>query len=153
MEKAPNSTPNPTLSAVLGGDGVPPEPDWRSIFSDYDDLACASVQWGLVIREMRDSNILTAANGHAIKRLVEFRVQYERAARQVAETGTILKAKRSRVPQYNPHWIVMRQADDNIRVAEIELGISPLRRGKAGKVQRAKKAARAADNFLKTVPK
>jgi hypothetical protein len=112
-------------------------------------LALATEQCGLVLRELRDANTLMVANGHAIRRLVEFRIQYECAARQVAEKGTILKTKRSRVPQYNSHWIVMRQADDSIRVADIELGIFPLRRGKAGKVQRAKKAPRAADNFLK----
>jgi hypothetical protein len=39
----------------------------------------------------------------------------------------------------------MRHADENIWVGETELGIAPVRRGKATKVGRGKKAPRAAD--------
>ncbi|MEW9837307.1 hypothetical protein ABUE29_18655, partial [Mesorhizobium sp. ZMM04-4] len=69
------------LQSIEGGDGVPVEPDWRSIYDDELDIAEASEQWGVVTREMKDAGTLTVANGHAIRRLVEFRVQYERAAR------------------------------------------------------------------------
>ncbi len=144
------NSPFPTID---GGDGVPPEPDWRTLYADEDDIALAERQWGEVTREMREAGTLAAANGHSIRRLIEFRVQYERMARHVAEHGPVIKARRSKVPQYNPHWIVMRQADENIRVAEAELGIAPVRRGKAAKVQRGKKAPRAADSYLKAVPK
>jgi hypothetical protein len=58
---------DPTFAAISGGDGTPPEPNWRSIFTEDDDIACASVQWGLVVREMRDASTLAVANGHAIK--------------------------------------------------------------------------------------
>jgi P27 family predicted phage terminase small subunit len=126
----------------------PPEPDWRSIYTDDDDLAIASAAWKDVVTEMSAAGTLTVGNGHAIKRLVQFVVQYERASRQVAETGAVTKAKRTKVPQYSPYWIVMRQSDDSIRVAEAELGITPLRRSKAGKVNRVQKAPRAADKFL-----
>jgi phage terminase small subunit len=115
----------------------PPEPDWRSIYTDDDDLAIASAAWKDVVTEMSAAGTLTVGNG-----------QYERASRQVAETGAVTKAKRTKVPQYSPYWIVMRQSDDSIRVAEAELGITPLRRSKAGKVNRVQKAPRAADKFL-----
>lgn len=137
------------ISSIGGGEGVPPEPDWRSLYSDDGDIAFAHEQWGLVMRELRDAGTLVVANGHAIRRLVEFRVQYERMARHVAENGPVIKAKRTKVPQYNPHWIVMRQADEHIRVAEAELGIAPTRRGKATKVQRGRKAPRASDAYVK----
>ena len=143
----------PNVTAIEGGDGVPPEPDWRSLYSDDDDVSLAHEQWGLVVRELREAGILTTANGHAIRRLVEFRVQYEHMARHVAEKGPVIKAAKTKVPQYSPHWIVMRQADEHIRVAEAELGIAPTRRGKATKVQRVKKAQCAADNYLKPVSK
>jgi phage terminase small subunit len=146
---------NPDLTAISGNDGLPPEPDWRTIFADDDDLAIAHDQWGIVVRELRDAGTLAVSNGHAIKRLVEFRVQYERAARHVAEKGAILAptSKKAKVGQWNPFWSVMRQAAQDINLAEAELGIAPVRRGKATKVQRGKKAPRAADNYLKAVPK
>lgn len=141
------------FAAIDGNDGCPSEPDWSSIYTDELDIAEAHEQWGVVSRELAEVGTLAVANGHSIKRLVEFRVQYERASREVAEHGPILKAKRTRVPQYNPHWVVMRQADEAIRATEAELGIAPTRRGKVTKVQRGKKTTRAADTYLKSVPR
>jgi hypothetical protein len=93
------------------------------------------------------------ANGDAIRRLVEFHVQYERAAKRVAEHGAILppKNKRTKVGQWNPFWSVMRQADKAILALEAEPGLSPVRRGKAEKVQRGKtkpaRQTRTSDQF------
>lgn len=141
------------LTAVPGGDGVPAEPDWSAIYNDILDLDLAHEEWGIVVREMTEAQTVAVVNGHAIMRLVMFRVQYERSARNIAENGAVLKAKRTGVPQYNPHWPIMRQADEAIRVLEAELGLAPVRRGKASKVQRGKKAVRAADSYLKPVQK
>ncbi|MCV9997337.1 P27 family phage terminase small subunit [Pararhizobium sp. YC-54] len=140
-----------TLSPVLGGDGVPPEPDWASIYTDEFDILEAHEQWTIVLNELREANTLAVSNGHAIKRLVEFRVQYDRSSKHVAEHGPVLKGKRAKVGQWNPHWSVMRQADEAIRVIEAELGIAPARRGKVTKVTRGKKTSRAADSYLKPV--
>lgn len=142
-----------SLQAISGGDGLPAEPDWSSLYADELDIAEAHEQWGIVTRELQDTGTLAVANGHSIKRLVEFRVQYERSSKHVAEHGPVLKGKRAKVGQWNPHWSVMRQADEAIRVLEAELGIAPARRGKVTKVQRGKKAFRAADNYLKPVSK
>lgn len=137
------------LTAIHGGDGVPFEPDWSVLYTDVIDLEAARSEWGIVIRELTESQTLAVANGHAIKRLVEFRVIYERAARDMAETGAVLKAKRTRVPQVNPNWAIMRQADDKITTLEAELGLSPRRRSAVGKVQRKAKVVRPSDAFLK----
>jgi phage terminase small subunit len=142
-----------TLTSIQGGDGVPAEPDWSQLFSDELDIALAHDEWGLVIRSLQDAQTLAIENGHMIERLVMYRVQFTRAAREVAEHGTIMKAKRTKVPQVNPYWSIMRQAGEEIRVLEVELGIPPVRRGKAAKVQRGKKAQRAADAYLKPVSK
>lgn len=144
-----------TLSTIDGSDGAPPEPDWASIYCDEFDIAAAHEHWGIVTRELRDAGTLAVSNGSAIQRLVEFRVQYERASKHVAEHGAILPAKnkRAKVGQWNPFWSVMRQADKAIVVLEAELGLSPVRRGRAVKVQRGKKANRAADLYLKPVSK
>lgn len=138
-----------TLKAIPGGEGTPPAPDWSQTFVDEMDLAFAHDEWAAVVSEMSGRGILSVANGHAIKRLVEFRVVYERAARQLAEQGPIIKAAATGVPQINPYWTVMKQADEAVRTAEAELGLSPVRRSKATKVEKKTRVARAADAFLK----
>lgn len=141
-----------TVTAINGGDGLPPEPDWSQIFSDEFDLALARSEWGVVTRELSTAGVLAVSNGHAVRRLIEFRVQYERSARHVAEKGAILAptSKKAKTGQWNPHWSVMRQADDAICALEAELGLAPTRRGKTTKVQRGKTSSRPADNYLKS---
>ncbi|MEO4000323.1 P27 family phage terminase small subunit [Mesorhizobium sp. CAU 1732] len=133
------------MSAIQG------EPDWSRTFTDSDDLAEAAEQWRAVMAELQAAGTLADANGHTVVRLVEFRVQYRKAAKHVAEHGAILAAKRAKVGQWNPFWAVMRQADERIVVLESKLGIDPVSRGKTTKVQRGKKKARAADQYLKPV--
>lgn len=137
------------LTGIDGGNGMPPEPDWSQFYADELDILLAHEEWGTITRELASAQVLSVSNGHAIKRLVEFRVQYERSAKHVAEKGAILAPtnKKAKVGQWNPHWSVMRQADDAMRVLEAELGLAPVRRGKATKVQNGKKAQRAADNY------
>lgn len=140
-----------TLSAIPGGAGSPPEPDWAGTFNDVLDIVFAHEQWAALTGEMSGLGTLSVTNGHAIKRLVEFRVQYERAARHVAENGAILPAKRAKVGQFNPYWSIMRQSDEAIRVLEAELGVAPVRRAKAAKVEKKTRQARPADAYLKPV--
>lgn len=137
------------LTEIDGGQGLPPEPDWSQFYTDDFDLALAHDEWGLITRELASNQVLSVSNGHAIKRLIEFRVQYERSAKHVAEKGAILAptSKKAKVGQWNPHWSVMRQADDAMKALEAELGLSPVRRGKTTRVQNGKKAPRAADKY------
>lgn len=138
------------LSVFPGGDGYPVEPDWTGIFSDDLDAEVARVTWRETFNEMRDAGTLSITNGHAIKRLAEFRVQFERASRHVGEEGAVLKAgsRKAKVGQWNPYWSVMRQADEAIKALEAELGLSPRRRAGASKVQRKSKQVRPADAYL-----
>jgi P27 family predicted phage terminase small subunit len=133
-----------------GGDGTPEEPDWSSIYSDELDIVAAHEEWGVVVRELQDAAALSVANGHSIRRLVEFRIQYGRSAQHVAEHGPILAGKRAKVGQWNPHWSVMRQAEETIRSLEAELGLAPTRRGKVVKAVRKQTRRRAADDYLGT---
>jgi P27 family predicted phage terminase small subunit len=140
-----------TLEAVAGGQNTPPEPDWAEIFTDDLDLAAAKEIWRGVINEMRDAGTLVVENGHAVRRLVLFRIEFDRAARNVAEQGKVIRAKRTKTPQINPEWTCMKQAAEAVADIEAELGLSPRRRNAAAKVSRAKKKATAADNYLKSV--
>ena len=141
-------------SVIIGGDGEPQEPDWKLIYQNEDDLELAHLHWGNIIREMRECQTLSVANGHAIRRLTDFRIAYERASRAVAEQGPLIASKKktnggARAGQWNPWWSVLRHAEETIRHLETELGISPLRRGRAGKVQKRSKQERASDTYLK----
>jgi P27 family predicted phage terminase small subunit len=137
-------------SVIIGGDGEPEEPDWRLIYADEDDLEAACREWGQIIRELRECRTLSVENGHAIRRLVDFRIQYERASRHVAEHGPVFKSKsEGKAGQWNPYWGVMRHCEDVIRHCEAELGIAPVRRRRAAQVQKRDRAARAADAYLK----
>jgi len=138
---------------VAGGDGLPPEPDWSAIYDDDLDVSLAREVWGQVIREMRGRETIAVANGHEIKRYVMACVMHDAAARQVIEKGPVIKAKRSSVPQYNPWWSIMKDADARATSHEQELGLSPRRRASASKVQKVGRKVTAADSYLKAVSK
>ncbi|WP_258596653.1 P27 family phage terminase small subunit [Mesorhizobium sp. AR07] len=126
------------MQGIEGGNGTPDEPDWASLYADEFDIAAAHEEWGIVVRELRDAVTLSVANGHAVRRLVEYRVQFERASRHVAEYGPILEptSKKAKVGQWNPYWSVMRQAGEAIRALEAELGLAPVQRDKGATWQK-----------------
>jgi P27 family predicted phage terminase small subunit len=142
------------FNVVEGSGGIPPEPDWKTAFKSKPERAAASADWARVIREMREANTLAVANGHAIRRLVEFRIAYDKAAKEVARDGPVVKDANNLATTgvWNPWWSIMRQADDSIRTLESELGLTPRHRDKAGKVKRKAGPTRAADRFLKAIP-
>ncbi|MER9883111.1 P27 family phage terminase small subunit [Mesorhizobium sp. M0118] len=126
------------------------EPDWSAAYPTLSDVADAAEHWRTVTAELAAAGTLADANGHTVRRLVEFRVQYGKSAKHVAEHGALLTSKRAKVGQWNPHWSAMQQADARIVVLESKLGLDPLSRGKTTKVARGKKTARAADAYLKS---
>lgn len=132
---------------------MPPEPEWTSLYEDDLDVSLAREVWGQVIREMRGREIIAVSNAHQIKRYVMACVMHDSAARQVIEKGPVIKAKRSSVPQYNPWWSIMKDADARASAHEAELGISPRRRASAAKVVRTGRKPTAADAYLKSVTK
>ena len=135
--------------AIGGGDGIPPEPQWGLHYSDAHDIEAARDEWGVVVREMQGAETLAVCNGNAIKRLVEFRVQFRRAANHVAKHGAIIKGKTTGSGgMWNPHWSIMRQADHAIRALEAELGLAPRRRAAAVKVNRRMNRGRPADAYF-----
>jgi phage terminase small subunit len=140
------------LEAIPGGGGVPPEPDWSLIWrGKRQQASCrlASEHWVGIINEMREAGTLSCGNGHAIKRLVEHRVSYDMAMQKVATQGAVIRSTRSKGQVANPWWRVARQAEEVIRLLEAELGIAPVRRGKAKKVEKRANPTRAAEAYLR----
>ena len=119
-----------------GGDGVPPEPNWRSLFGRAADRAAASTYWKGIINELRSAEKLAVANEHSIKRLVVAYITYDISAREVLKSGPVIKAKKTGVPTYNPWWTTMSNADSQAAALEKSLCITPRDRGAGTKVER-----------------
>lgn len=142
------------MNLVDGTGGIVPEPDWSAIFSDVLDLAAAQDHWHRIVTELRQRDLLAPANGHAMLRLVFAYIIYDRAAREVAETGAVSKPRRGNtkaIARVSPHFTVMREAGNDAAQIEAELGLAPRRRAAATKAENGKKAPRAADRFLRAV--
>ena len=128
------------IVAIDGGDGIPPEPNWRSIFGRAADRKSAAAYWREIVSEMRSAEKLAVANSHSIKRLVVAYVTFDMSAREVLKSGPVIKAKKTGVPTYNPWWTTMSNASSQAQALEKELCVSPRERGSGAKV--VKKAAR-----------
>ena len=135
--------------AIDGGDGVPPEPNWRSIFGRAGDRESAAAYWRSIISEMRGAEKLAVANSHSIVRLVVAYVTFDLSAKEVLKSGPVMKAKKTGVPTYNPWWTTMSNAASQAQALEKELCISPRERNSGGKVQKAAKRTTGADRYLK----
>lgn len=125
---------------IEGGDGVPPEPNWRTIFGRAADREAAASYWRDVVSELRGAEKLAVANAHSIKRLVVAYVMYDLSAKEVARSGPVIKAAKTGVPTYNPWWSTMSNADSQAAALEKALCVSPRDRGTGAKVE--KKARR-----------
>lgn len=137
------------LVELPGGDGVPPEPNWRTIFGRAADRDAASAYWRGIISELRGVEKLAVANGHSIKRLVVAYVTFDISAREVLKSGPVMKAKKTGVPTYNPWWTTMSNASSQAQALEKELCVSPRERGGGAKVEKKAKRTTGADRYLK----
>jgi len=81
---------------VIEGTGIiVPEPDWESLFSDALEIAAAREHWRIITTEMRDRQLLAAANGHSIQRLVCAYLMFDRMYRQVTRRPASIRRHRS----------------------------------------------------------
>lgn len=135
--------------AIVGGDGVPPEPNWRFIFGRAGDREEAAAYWRGIVSEMRSAEKLAVANAHSIKRLVVAYVTYDISAREVLKSGPVMKAKKTGVPTYNPWWTTMSNAASQAQALEKELCVSPRERGAGAKVVKKVTRTTGADRYLK----
>lgn len=139
------------MEIVEGSGQIVQEPDWESVFSDVLDIAAAREHWRVVSLELRERNLLSPTNGHAMRRLINSWILYDKFAQQVAEHGAMTKPKRGNpksIARLSPYFVAMRETATDAANLEAELGLSPRRRGGVSKVDNAKKAPRAADRFL-----
>jgi P27 family predicted phage terminase small subunit len=141
------------LEVIEGGDGVPPAPNWRTIFGRAADRESAAAYWATTVAELRAAGTLATANAHSIKRLVVAYVTYDISAKEVLKSGPVMKAKKTGVPTYNPWWTTMSNAASQSQALEKELCISPRDRAAGGKVEKKTRKQTGASAYLKPVAK
>lgn len=126
------------------------------MLTDGLEKAAATDHWRRITMEMRERDTLSPSNGHAIQRLGLAYIVFDRCSREVADNGAVLKPKRGNpkaISRLSPHFVAMREAGADAERLEAELGLSPRRRGSAGKVVRNGRRSASADRFLTAVPK
>ena len=142
-----------SLASIDGTGAIAPEPDWSLLLTDPLEQAAASEHWRRITIELKDRELLSPANAHAIQRLVMAYLIYDRAAREVAERGAVLKPKRGNpkaIARLSPYFTAMREAGSDADRQEQELGIAPRRRAGASKVVKKTVRRTGADAYLKS---
>ncbi len=128
------------------------EPDWERLLPDADERQAASEHWVRIAEEMRDLQTLSVSNGHAIQRLVLAYVVYDRCSRMVATPGGLVtepaKDNPKAIARLSIYYKAMREAESTAERLEAQLGLSPGRRSKVGKVVKKRERSTGADAFL-----
>ncbi|MET3662491.1 P27 family phage terminase small subunit [Aquamicrobium ahrensii] len=139
------------MNVIEGTGSIVVEPDWQSLFNDELEIAAAAEHWRIITTELKDRQLLAAANGHSIQRLVCAYLMFDRMYREVAEHGVVSKPRRGNskaIARVSPYFTAMREAGSDADRIEAELGISPRRRGSVMKVERKQRRERASDGYL-----
>lgn len=127
------------------------EPEWKRLLPENGEQVAASEHWRRVAGEMDQLEILSASNGHALQRLVMAYLVYDRCSREVA-AGGLVTAKNPDNPKsierLSIHYKAMREAESTAQRLEDQLGLTPGKRGKVGKVARKQERKTGADAFL-----
>lgn len=127
------------------------EPDWARLLPEKDEQAAASEHWRRVAGEMDELQILSASNGHALQRLVMAYLVYDRCSRMVAVDGLVTERNKDNtksIDRLSIYYKAMREAESTAQRLENELGLTPGKRGKVGKVKRQQERKTGADAFL-----
>lgn len=128
-----------------------PEPGWKLLCEDKKEIAEAKRHWARIVGEMRDRETLAEANGHSVQRLVLAYLNYDRAAAKVATMGVVDEPSNDNpraIARLSIYFKVMSEAEKTAERLEAQLGLSPQRRSKVGKVTKKRERSAGADAFL-----
>ena len=147
------------LETVQGGGLDIEEPDWSLLIPNQGRTKAdsnrpwrdyAHREWLRITAELRDAGTLAPTNRHMIQRLIIAYIRYDRASTMVFRGGLVAKAPQSGVAKLQIEHSELRQADADATTAEMELGITPRRRGSVTKAKRTEKVQRNSDRWLST---
>ena len=127
------------------------EPKWPQLLPDAGERRAAKEHWRSITEEMRERETLSASNQHALQRLVLAYVIYDRCSRIVAQDGMVTAPAADNpkaIARLSIHYKAMREAENTAERLEAQLGLSPGRRGRVGKVAKKRERSAGADAFL-----
>lgn len=142
--RKPKAPQRETIGGIL-------EPDWARLLPEKGEQAAASEHWRRIAGEMDAQQILAPSNGHALQRLVLAYLVYDRCARHVAADGLVTEPAKDNpkaIARLSIHYKAMREAEKTAEQLEGQLGLTPGKRGKVGKVTKQRERRAGADAFL-----
>jgi P27 family predicted phage terminase small subunit len=129
-----------------------PVPNLGLILDDPAEVDEAMRAWRRVVISMWEAETLTAVNAPLVQQLVIIYALYERAVREVAANGAILKPKKGStraIARISPHFTAMCKLSTDALAIESALGLTPRSRGKVTKRARGRGGRpSASDEFL-----
>jgi P27 family predicted phage terminase small subunit len=143
--------PRAAKRATGKGEGIVPEPNWTQLLPDVGERAAARAHWQSVAGEMRERETLSPANSHALLRLVLAYLVYDRCSLRVAMDGLVTEPAADNpkaIARLSIHYKAMAEAEKTAERLEAQLGLSPGRRGRVGKVAKKRERSASADAFL-----
>jgi P27 family predicted phage terminase small subunit len=127
------------------------EPDWSRLLPEAPERIAASEHWRRIAGEMHELEILSLANGHALQRLVLAYLVYDRCSKNVAADGLVTEPNANNpksIARLSIHYKAMREAENTAERLEGQLGLTPGKRGRVGKVTKKRERQAGADKFL-----
>lgn len=136
---------------LKAANGAPAEPKWALLLEDKNERRLAKAHWARVISEMQDRETLAASNGHSVQRLVLAYIVYDRCSLQAAKVGVVTEPSADNpkaIARLSAYFKAMSEAEKTAERLEAQLGLSPQRRSKVGKVVKKRERSAGADAFL-----
>jgi len=152
MTRVPGSRPKAAAKPTRETIGGIVEPDWSRLLPDKDERSAASEHWRRVAGEMDQQQILSPSNGHALQRLVMAYLVYDRCSLAVGVDGIITERNKDNpksIDRLSIYYQAMREAEKTTERLEQQLGLTPGKRGKVGKVTKQRERSAGADAFLR----
>ncbi|RSU24850.1 hypothetical protein CA223_05425 [Sphingomonas koreensis] len=100
---------------------------------------------------MRARETFAESNSHSVQRLVLAYLVYDRCSMRVAADGLVTEPKADNpkaIARLSIHYQAMREAEKTTERLEQQLGLTPGRRAKVGKVPKIRERSAGADAFL-----
>ncbi|MCP3729268.1 P27 family phage terminase small subunit [Sphingomonas sp. MG17] len=127
------------------------EPDWERLLPDAAERIAASAHWQRIVGEMRERETFADSNSHSVQRLVLAYLVYDRCSLSVATDGLVTEPAKDNpkaIARLSIYYQAMREAEKTTERLEQQLGLTPGRRAKVGKVVKKRERSAGADAFL-----
>lgn len=127
------------------------EPNWNFLLVDRGEREKARKHWRRITSEMQERETLAASNAHALQRLVLAYIHYDRCSKLAAADGIVTEPAKDNpkaIARISAYYKAMSEAEKTAERLEAQLGLSPNRRSKVGKVTKKRERSAGADAFL-----